>query len=189
MDASLEKIGREIDALLAEAARSRHSPMHTPVVSTPDGDLRIMVLRTYDPRNRTLRFHTDLRSPKVAQLEGGATIGVLFYDRERKVQIRCRGRARIESDTPLASQAWEESTAFARRCYLGAAPGEIREGPSSGLPAEVEGRLPSEEDLLPSRANFAVLLVEIRSIDWYHLANSGHRRALFKGNEACWLTP
>lgn len=189
MELTLEKIAADIADMLSEAASSRHSPMHTPVVSTNDGDMRIMVLRAFNAQAKTLRFHTDLRSPKVARIGEGSSVGVLFYDREKKVQIRCRGTGRIEHDTSLAQTAWEESTPFARRCYLGSAPGELRDAPSSGLPKEIEGLQPSEDDLIPARPNFAVLSVKIESMDWYHLSNDGHRRALFEGDRSQWLTP
>ena len=38
---------------------------------------------------------------------------------------------------------------------------------------------PSEEQLLPARENFAVLLIEPSSLDWLYLAHDGHRRAQF----------
>ena len=43
----------------------------------------------------------------------------------------------------------------------------------------MEGIRPSEEQLLPARENFAVLLIEPTSLDWLYLAHDGHRRAQF----------
>ncbi len=189
MECTLEAVKADIIRLLKKAASDRNSPMHTPVVATADADARIMVLREFDPNTWTLRFHTDARAPKVEVLEKDAAVGVLFYDKAEKVQIRCRGTARIESETPLAEQAWQESSAFARRCYLGAPPGEKRDNPSSGLPEWVEGERPTEEQLEPARENFAVLLVTLESVDWYYLSTDGHRRAVFDDGKCRWLTP
>lgn len=182
------------DALdrLAEAARDRRSPMHTPAVATPDGELRIMVLRAFDPESGALRFHTDARSPKVAAIGAGSKVGVLFYDRDAGVQIRCRGRGRVEMDGAAVESAWSGSDPYARRCYLGDAPGTASEAPTSGLPDWVEGRKPTEEQLLPARRNFAILLVEIDEIDWYRLSHTGHRRALFRREDGWrgeWIAP
>ncbi|QZD91232.1 flavin-binding protein [Qipengyuania aurantiaca] len=163
--------------------------MHTPVVATADADARIMVLRDFDAEDWTLRFHTDRRAPKVGVIGDGSPVGVLLYDREEKVQIRCRGRGWIEEDTALADTSWKESDAFARRCYLGAPPGEPRDEPSSGLPDWIEGQRPTEEQLEPARINFAVLIVEIEEADWYYLSNSGHRRALIDRDGGRWITP
>ena len=189
MEYSLKHVATDIDRLLAKGANNRKSAMHTPVVVTKDADARIMVLRHYDRAERTLRFHTDVRSPKVEIIRASSSVGVLFYDAEEKTQLRCRGVGEIQTDTALARAAWDGSDTYARRCYLGAAPGEARNHPSSGLPEWAEGKRPSEADLAPVRGNFAVLLVRLEKIDWYHLASDGHRRALFEHGEGRWLTP
>ncbi|MDG6078609.1 flavin-binding protein [Erythrobacter litoralis] len=163
--------------------------MHTPVLATADADVRVLVLRGFDADSWTLRFHTDSRSPKVDAIAADPRVGVLAYDAEAKVQLRLRGTGRVERDTELADSAWSESTEFARRCYLGAAPGETRDGPNSGLPNWAEGEQPTEEQLAPVRANFAVLLVKVEEIDWYWLSNDGHRRALVRRDGGRWLTP
>lgn len=189
MHHTLEAVEAEIVRLLSHAAGDRNSPMHTPVVATADADARIMVLREFDAENWTLRFHTDARAPKAAVIGSGSPLGVLFYDREEKVQIRCRGRGRIETGNACAQTAWNESDTFARRCYLGEPPGEASNAPTSGLPDWIEGKRPTEEQLVPARENFAVLMVEIDSADWYFLSNDGHRRAVFENGRGRWLTP
>lgn len=186
---TLAKVRADIADRLSTAASSRKCPMHTPVVVTGDADARIMVLREFNPEDWTLRFHTDARSPKAEVIAQGAPMGVLFYDAPGKVQIRIRGTGRIETDTAIASAAWEESTPYARRCYLGAPPGEARSEPSSGLPEWIEGRKPTEDEVAPVRENFAVLLVQIEEADWYWLSNDGHRRAIFQGDAGRWVTP
>ena len=190
---TLDAVLADLDARLAGAASDRKSAMHTPVFATADGDARILVLRGYDAATGTLRFHTDIRSPKVAAIEAAPRAGVLLYDKDAGIQIRLGGTARVEGEGELADAAWAQSDAYARRCYLGAAPGEHADGPDSGLPAWVEGKRPTEEELAPARANFAVLLVEVDSWDWYSLSHDGHRRAVFSGRadgrEGSWVTP
>lgn len=180
---TLHDVRADMAQRLAQAARNRKCPMHTPVVATRDADARVMVLRAFDAAAWTLRFHTDVRSPKCAAIGSAAPVGVVLYDPPGKIQIRARGIGRIETDTPLVAQAWEESTNFARRCYLGEGPGAMSDAPTSGLPAEVEGIEPDELQLVPARANFAVLLVELHSLDWFHLAHTGHVRAQFSRGE------
>lgn len=189
MDLTLDYVRSDLAQRLAEAASDRHSPMHTPVVVTADASGRIMVLREFDAAANTLRFHTDARAPKSETIGKGDPVGVVFYDPELKLQIRCHGRGRIETDTPLADKAWRQSDNYARRCYLGQPPGVASDEPTSGLPEQFEGERPSDEELAPARANFAVLLVEIDRADWYHLAHDGHRRAVFENGEGRWLTP
>ena len=189
MEFTLEDVRADIVERLRHAAADRHSDMHTPVVATADADARVMVLREFDEENWTLRFHTDARSPKAQVISDGSPVGVLFYDRDAKVQIRCRGKARIEIVGERADRAWNESAPFARRCYLGAPPGERRDAPTSGLPDWIEGKKPDEGQLENARCNFAIVLVQIETADWYYLSSEGHRRAVFDGGHGQWLTP
>jgi hypothetical protein len=183
-------------SLLVRGGADRRSPVHTPVVASVDGDglpqARVMVLRKANPADATLRFHTDARSPKVAQLDG-RPVAVLAYHAAEQVQLRISGIARIGRSQAEVDALWNQSTLFARRCYLAEQPpGTALPGPSSGLPAWIEGQQPTAEQIGPARANFAVLWVGVTAIDWLHLANSGHRRALFRaadGWAGAWVAP
>ena len=190
MPETLELVRAEIDSLLARGASDRRSPMHTPVVATGADELRVMVLRAWDRDRRTLRFHTDARSPKAAAIGDSAPAGALFYDAAAKVQLRCGGTGRIERDGPIADAAWAAADAYARRCYLiEPGPGAPRDTPGSGLPADLEGVRPDLARTEAGRANFAVLLVAVERFDWLHLAHTGHLRALFDSDGGRWITP
>lgn len=191
---TLDAVLADATARLEHAARDRRSTMHVPVVGTADGDLRMMVLRACEAGLSRLRFHTDARSPKAAKIGSGSPVSVLAFDAAAKVQLRLRGTGRIEVRGPDADAAWGAATAFARRCYLAeAAPGTPAGHALSGLPQAVEGLMPSEEQLLPARDNFAVLLIEVQHLDWLYLAHNGHRRAQFtrgaKGWQGIWVVP
>lgn len=181
---------------LAAAAADRNNPLHTPVVGTSDGDLRVMVLRELHGDLALLRFHTDARSPKVVVIAQDNRASLLAYDPAARVQLRLRGRARIETSGQIADAAWDNANAFARRCYLiEPGPGAVLDQPGSGLPQAVAGHLPSEAQLEPARANFAVLLFEPMALDWLYLAHTGHRRAQFMRGAAgedwqgVWVVP
>ncbi len=186
---TLDQVQADIMQRLQAGASNRRSAMHTPVVVTSDADARVMVLRAFDPSTQTARFHTDGRAPKAALIRHSPGIGILFYDRDAKVQIRCRGQGEILTSGALVDDAWKASTPFARRCYLGDAPGKIASEPTSGLPPQFEGVEPSEAELASARPNFAILQVMITSFDWFHLAQTGHRRAVFDDAGARWITP
>ncbi|KPF74741.1 hypothetical protein IP88_07725 [alpha proteobacterium AAP81b] len=176
-------------ALLAAGAGDRRHPVHTPVVASVDAEgrpqARVLVLRAADAASATLRFHTDARSPKLAEVVG-RPVSILAYDPGSAVQLRLAGTARL-ADSVAADAAWAAATPFARRCYLAtAAPGTAAPAPTSGLPAAVEGRKPEEAELLPARDNFAVLLMEVDEIDWLHLAATGHRRARLRRGDGGW---
>ena len=190
MDDALAEILDSGWRLLGRGGADRRSPLHTPVVASTaaDGgpDARVMVLRAADRGAATLRFHTDARSPKCAALDGAA-VAVLGYHPGEAVQLRLRGHARVVRTGAEVDRIWAQSTPFARRCYLVEnAPGTALAAPASGLPAWVEGRKPEEADLVPARANFALVLVDVMQIDWLHLAQDGHRRAVFTLGESSW---
>ena len=189
MLSSLDAIRSDIAERLVDGATDRRSAMHTPVVATADADARVMVLRGFDATSWTLRFHTDARSPKVAVIRADPRIGVLAYDKQAKLQLRLRGTGRIVTTGQEVDSAWSQSDNFARRCYLGSGPGEQSDQPTSGLPSAFEGVEPTDEEAAPARENFALLLVRIEEADWFSLAHTGHRRALFVGEEGRWISP
>lgn len=184
---TLDHVRTDIARRLAHAASNRNCPMHTPVVGTADADLRVMVLRAFEPKDWTLRFHTDARAPKSSLIGDGAAVGVLAYDKAEKIQLRLRGHGRIETEGPEVDAAWQASDNFARRCYLGEGPGTVMQEPASGLPKEFEGVEPDDEQLIPARQNFAILKVELRELDWFYLAHTGHVRAQFALVDDDWI--
>ncbi|MEM1050777.1 MAG: pyridoxamine 5'-phosphate oxidase family protein [Pseudomonadota bacterium] len=191
---TLQDVETDLKQRLVRAAKDRRSPMHVPAVVTSDVDARGMVLREFNPAEWYLRFHTDTRAPKVKAIAADPSMAVLFYDKGAKIQIRVRGKGRVLSAGPMAQAAWDNGSNFARRCYLGDGPGAVSETPTSGLPPELEGHEPSDEQLVPARENFAVLLVELIELDWLYLAHTGHMRAQFaradEGNlQGSWVSP
>ncbi len=169
----------------------RKSPLHTPIVGTADANgaphQRVMVLREVNRAERRMRFHTDIRSTKIEQVGSSALVSVIGYDPSAKIQLRVSGTARVEQDGDAADKAWAASALSSRRCYLASpGPGTIVDAPISGLTAEQELAVPSEEESEAARPAFAVLLVEITSIEWLYLAASGHRRARFVWDGAGW---
>ena len=191
---TLDDVLTDLTKRLSDAAQNRKSAMHTPVVMTSEIDARIMVLREFYQEHWALRFHTDIRAPKVAAIKTDPRVAVLFYDKEAKLQIRARGVAEILHDAAITDAAWEASDNYARRCYLGDGPGTQADAPTSGLPAQIEGVCPSDEQIVPARENFAVLRVMLTEMDWLYLAHTGHVRAHFTQNDAgiwqgCWHSP
>jgi hypothetical protein len=152
-----------------------------------------MVLRKAERATGLLRFHTDARSPKVGSLHG-RPVAVLGYHPGEAVQLRLTGVAEVMTEGPEVDAIWAQSTEFARRCYMvEAGPGTPLPAAGSGLPAAVEGRKPEAAELVPARANFAIVKVHVTGIDWLHLAQAGHRRAVFAaaadGWRGGWVVP
>lgn len=179
-------------ALLRRGAKDRRSAFHTPTVATTDAhgcpDARIMVLREVDTATARLRFHTDARSDKVAHIGQGAPVTVLAYDPGAHIQLRLRGTASVDTNSPARLAAWERTSLYGRRCYLGdIGPGSDSFVATSGLPADVEGIEPSAARAEPGLAHLALLWVTVTRIEWLFLAHHGHRRARFEADGANWV--
>jgi pyridoxine/pyridoxamine 5'-phosphate oxidase len=194
---SLETIEADIWSRLEDASRSARNEFHLPVVATVSGDLpslRTVVLRGAWANEKKLSFHTDIRSPKVSALLVNPAIGLLFYHKVHRLQLRVQGKVVIDKDSIDAQAAWDNTPASSRRCYLSTeAPSSISETPSIGFPETFRSRFPNDAETLPGRAYFAVVRIQVQSIDWLWLHHGGHRRAKFiyneRGFEGHWLVP
>lgn len=192
-------IGPDLQAVIAEAMRllsravaDRRSPLHTPTIATVGLDgrpqLRTVVLRGFDTARRELRFHTDARSPKIAELRAEPRVGIHGYDPGAKIQIRIDATATLHAGDAVADNAWIASQPMSRVCYATApAPGSaIGEGGAFTLPT-------GADEIAAGRENFVAVIAQIDALEWLHLAHTGHRRARFRwsedGVEGTWLAP
>jgi pyridoxamine 5'-phosphate oxidase len=190
----------EAQRLIEPGATERRSEAHCPSVATLDASglpsQRVMILRHVNWSARKLRFHSDARSTKTLTLSERNAASVLFYLPEAKIQLRLTGTMAMTTTGEEIDRAWDAATLFARRAYMAtSAPGTVVEQPVSGLPAFIEGRQPTDEDVAPARENFALLHIQFDTVEWLYLANSGHRRARWRWDgcascwDGCWLIP
>ena len=188
---NLDDVLADIWMRLVRGGADRKSAFHTPVVASVCAAglprQRVMVLRKCDEASATMRFHTDIRSDKVSEIGEAPTVSVLGYDAGANIQIRVAGTAVIESEGARADAAWASSNASSRRCYLAQpGPGSGSEIPTSGLPAALETRVPDIAETEAGRANFAVMIVTLATLEWLYLAHDGHRRARFECRDGVW---
>ena len=203
MDTQLQALyARAWDELANGARRGRH-PFHigTLAMVTPNGngvpgaDCCSMVLREANRSCARLLTHTDSRSQKVARIETYPSVGWLCFDPNERFQLRIQAHAHVERDSDLAQGRWQDADLNARRCYLcEPSPGTEADIPVSGLPPRLERQQPLKDESEHGRENFAVLVLEVSSIETLELSSGGHRRAHFqlqdrKVSEASWLVP
>jgi pyridoxamine 5'-phosphate oxidase len=179
-------------AMLARGVADRRASCHTPTIATIGTDgrprLRIVVLRAFDPAQVILRFNTDTRSEKWAELQRDPRISLHAYDPGAKVQLRIDGLASLHRDDEMAQASWDASRSFSRACY------GVLPGPGSAMEAGDAFTLPASPDEIEAgRAFFGTVRIKAHSIEWLYLAHAGHRRALFAPGEGGWrgrwLTP
>ncbi|KAA2244013.1 pyridoxamine 5'-phosphate oxidase family protein [Salinarimonas soli] len=184
-------LARAFDCL-ALGCTDRRSAAHAPALATIGLDgrprLRTVVLRAFDPGVRRLRFHTDRRSEKTAELARDARVALHVYDAAAKFQVRLEGVATVHHDDAVADAAWASSRPFSRVCYA------TSPAPGASIPEGGAYTQPTPEGADGGRGNFAAVLVRIERLETLYLAFSGHRRALFAWRtgaepEATWLVP
>jgi len=111
-----------IKELLIEGVKDRHCPFHTPVFTNINinniGDSRIIVLRYFDPENLILNFHTDFRSPKVANLLQNINSLFVFYDFNLKIQLRIKVTSNVNNQNEISRKMWDRTSLMSRKCYL-----------------------------------------------------------------------
>lgn len=184
---------------LARGAEDRRHGFHVPTLCTVCADgapaARAVVLRRVLPDRCEIHCHTDVRSAKVAEIAREPRVAWHFYAPELSLQVRVAAVAELHAEDACADEGWARSALSSRRCYLAPrAPGSACDAPSPNLPANILDRRPTEDETIPARANFGVVVTRAMSIDWLSLASAGHRRARFTRDadgawSGCWIEP
>ncbi len=182
------------DRLVSGATKSR-SPFHTPCVATLNQEevsLRTVVLRKALAKERELRFHTDIRSPKWQDLSQNPSISALFYDAVDRIQLRVKGKAVLHHTNEITAEAWQKTSLSSRKCYLTLfSPSSFTEESTSGLTDDIEHENFTLAESESGYTNFGIVSIHVQSIDWLWLNHAGHRRANFdyKKGVNSWMIP
>jgi hypothetical protein len=188
---SLELTLLEAENLISDGVENTKSMFHTPVLSSfveKTISTRTVVLREFDSKNRTLRFHTDNRSGKIEELKENSISSVHGYDPDLKVQIRLKGKTSLHIDNEISKKAWAESREMSKMCY------SVKDSPGNKISSPEPFDLIKEEiDIELGYNNFAVLHFSYDSLEFLFLKGAGHRRSLFDWSsdqlESSWLIP
>lgn len=175
--------------LMSRGAVDRKHAFHLMQVATIRADgrptARTVVLRGCDPAHHTLRFHTDARSAKLAEIAADPRGTLHLYDRKAKIQLRCDvSFCVLEGDE--RDQAWAATRPFSRTCY------QVTTAPGSpiGDPYEMDFDPVTTAD---GSTHFRAIQANVHRLEWLYLAAKGHRRAQFsiEGDtvHGAWLVP
>jgi len=125
-DLSLNEIKESLRAALKEASEdSRHGLRFfsvatvNPENNTPES--RMVVLRDFLPE-WTLRFYTDFRSSKVAQIQNHPAISLLFWNMNERYQVRIEAESTIHYKDNISKSEWENVTGEAQKAYTSVLP-------------------------------------------------------------------
>lgn len=166
---------------LEEAADDPRSSYRYLTLCSVDADLapqaRTVVLRCVDRSLRLLEFHTDIRSPKWAELTSNPHATVLGYCPETRTQLRLLGTVTLfPSGTSRADKAWETLPHWTRSTYAGGTPGDER---AFDIPTENVALIGEGDGIRV----FGVAAFHTISLDWFQLQRQDNRRAKFCYNE------
>ena len=174
-------------SMLERGVKDRKSAFHTPSVATLTAEgaptIRTVVLRGCDTQNKTVRFHTDTRSGKIAELTQNPQAALHFYDANAKIQLRLAAKLETASGATYDA-AWANTRPMSRECY------QVTQSPGSLIddPYQVAFDAAATQD---GEAHFAPVVAHILKMEWLYLAARGHRRALFDFEQDTqnWLVP
>ena len=174
-------------SMLERGVKDRKSAFHTPSVATLTATgsptIRTVVLRGCATAEKTLRFHTDTRSGKIAELQENPLAAMHFYDAGAKLQLRLAVRLEILSGAAF-DDAWAATRPMSRECY------QVTQSPGSQIsdPYEVTFNAALTHD---GEEHFVPVAAHVLQMEWLYLAARGHRRALFdfEHDTQSWLVP
>ena len=182
---------------LHAGVRDSRNPFHQSTLTTMDGSkprARIVILREFSEKDRTLICHCDARGAKVSQIRNNPNVSWLFYNPKKWLQLRISGTASVHTDDNIAEAQWEKVRLPHRLNYCAETPpGTPAEKPTSGLPDFLRAKAQQLLDIPEARKNFAVIVCRFDEMDWLLLKLTGHIRAKFYWKDdrmdATWVIP
>ena len=180
---NLDKTYIKVWKLLEEGLSNRNNSFHIPVFicgANNDFNGRIVVLRNLNKENKSLCFHSDIRSIKIKILKLNPKGTFLFYDKKEKIQLRVLSNIKIHYQNDTTKRSWGKTVHMSRQCYLGdKSPGSDSLEATSGLSENIDNSKYTMDESEAGYKNFCVVEGFISSIEWLYLASKGHRRAKF----------
>ena len=167
-----EIFNEEINYLHSAVKDARHEYHLFSIATLNDRtpEIRTVVLRGFDTKKYQLSFHTDTRSPKHHQVKVNPGISALFYDTQKRTQIRIHGNAEICKDQKLLEELWSNLNKNSKECYQGEIP------PSGNIPnSKVINDTSTNTD---GFENFSRVSINISRIEVLRLHHLGHKRLL-----------
>jgi len=174
-----DEIAGEIWSGLAAAADRSDHPWRWHAFATVGSDhrpnVRTLVLRGAMKKESVLWYHTDIRTPKIAQLRVSPAVSCLCYDPARGIQVRLDGTAIVHHEDDDAKHHWSQFGMAVRYAFgIVHQPGvELARTDPRTHQARKSLTLPREGD---GFSLFAVIEVRVDAIDWFQSSAEGQRR-------------
>ena len=137
---NLKGIYEDIWTSLESAVVDRHSGFHTFSLATVNNDApenRTVVLRGCNKKAMMLSFNTNNSSDKINHISKHNRVSALFYDKDKKIQIRFSGDASINNGNSYCKKKWGSMSKQSRECYYQ----NINPGDKIDSPDEVKSEI------------------------------------------------
>jgi hypothetical protein len=197
MNKNFTEIYNSIDDDMTSAVLDYKDPFHLFYIANSSKkipNIRTVVLRNFSMSKKIFEFHSDIRSPKIKQLNINPNFSALFYNPDKKIQLRFSGITKILHKDASTKKRWSGISNSSRRCYLGPFnPSSTIEDDHPNIPDEFRFGDPKIEETEKGFENFVIVQCQFTSIDYLSLKYSGHSRCRFDFNgknvSVCWLAP
>lgn len=141
---------------------------------------RTIILRAVDAAHRTITFHADRTSAKVAELAREPRAAFVGWDAEARLQLRLTARVTVHLDDAAADAFWASTSGL--DVYRAVRPS----GAALSKPQDA-GHVDE-----PQRERFAMLVAQVTAIEWLWLGKPAQRRGRWTfdgGASHAWLVP
>ncbi|WP_025742514.1 pyridoxamine 5'-phosphate oxidase family protein [Aquimarina pacifica] len=135
--------------------------------------MRTVVLRSIDDQ-LNLFFYTDKRSKKVKHIEQQDSIGLLFMDLEKNIQISMQASALVIYDEKVLNAIWQQIPEKSRKDY------------TSHLPPGTKITDPENVNYIEGQHFFTAIKLVPQRIEYLQLKKNNHIRVIFNKENDEW---
>ena len=182
----------EID-FLKDGIKNSKNPYHTFTLSTLDKESpqsRTVVLRNLETDPLKIFFNADYRSPKIKQLINNPLCSALFYDINRRVQIRMNCSSTINYKNNISAKIWDKTALQSRKCYMGPhTPSTTLDTYHPNIPLEYAKKDPDKANSEEGYEHFVHVELSIIDLDILQLHHDGHIRFKVAGKDLSYVAP
>ena len=190
---NLKNIFNQETKHLQDAIKNGKNSYHTFTLCTIKDkypDSRTVVLRNFTKNPLKIYFNADYRSPKINQLKNNSLCSALFYDRERKIQLRFKCKPKIHYNNQYSKKVWEKTALQSRKCYMGEfKPSDILEDWHPNIPKKYLKTDPEKKDSEKGYINFTHIELDVIELDILQLHHDGHIRFKINNDKYNYLAP
>ena len=109
MNKKFTEIYNSIDGDMTSAVPDYKDPFHLFYIANSSKkipNIRTVVLRNFSMSKKIFEFHSDIRSPKIKQLNINPNFSALFYNPDKKIQLRFSGITKILHKDASTKKRW-----------------------------------------------------------------------------------